>query len=177
MQAASDDPQPRQRQPLHAPCRRRDGNISLDDRFRSMRRRSTSRGFSVGVTHSVRRFRSFIPTRSYGTPPLQSLFPHHLGGRLTRRLVPFRSIRLRVTHALQKLRKSWHIRYILPMRRTLAIPPCGLTAFVALRQDVWSRYTGGSGAPTCTLEHVGFDLSALLSSRSSALCGRPATSV
>ena len=174
----SDDPQLRQRHPLHVPCRRRDSNISLDVRFRSMRRRSSSHGFGVGVSQSVRRFRSFMPTRSYSTPPLQSSFPHHLGGRLTRRLVPFRSIRLRVTHALQKLRKSWHIRYILPMRRTLAIAQCGLTAFVALCQDVWSRYTGRSVAPAWTLEHVGFDFGALLlSSRSSALCGCPATSV
>jgi len=37
----------------------------------------------------------------------------------------------------------------------------GLTAFVALHQDVWSRYSGGSGAPAWTLEHVGFDLHAL----------------
>ena len=47
------------------------------------------------------------------------------------------------------------------MRRTLASSPCSLMAFVALCQDVWPRYTGGSIAPAWTLEHVGFDLSAL----------------
>jgi hypothetical protein len=34
-------------------------------------------------------------------------------------------------------------------------------AFVSLHQDVWSRYSGGSGAPAWTLETVGFDLNAL----------------
>ncbi|KAI0819374.1 glycoside hydrolase [Trametes gibbosa] len=40
-------------------------------------------------------------------------------------------------------------------------PQYGLVAFVALHQDVWSRYTGGSGAPAWTLEAVGFDLHGL----------------
>ena len=31
-------------------------------------------------------------------------------------------------------------------------PHYGLTAFVPLHQDVWSRYAGGYGAPPCTLE-------------------------
>ncbi|WVR08558.1 hypothetical protein IAU60_005613 [Kwoniella sp. DSM 27419] len=35
----------------------------------------------------------------------------------------------------------------------------GLVAYVALHQDVWSRYSGGSGAPGWTLESAGFDLS------------------
>ncbi|KAI0245249.1 glycoside hydrolase family 5 protein, partial [Lactifluus subvellereus] len=41
------------------------------------------------------------------------------------------------------------------------LPQYGLVAVVALHQDVWSRYAGGSGAPAWTLEHVGFDLHAL----------------
>ena len=41
------------------------------------------------------------------------------------------------------------------------LPQYGLTALVALHQDVSSRYSGGSGAPAWTLEHVGFDLYAL----------------
>ncbi|EIW69938.1 hypothetical protein TREMEDRAFT_38611 [Tremella mesenterica DSM 1558] len=35
----------------------------------------------------------------------------------------------------------------------------GLFAYVAIHQDVWSRYCGGSGAPGWTLEAAGFDLS------------------
>ena len=50
------------------------------------------------------------------------------------------------------------------------LPQYGLTAFVALHQDVWSRYAGVSSAPAWTLEQKGFVLSALLSSRSSDLC-------
>lgn len=36
-----------------------------------------------------------------------------------------------------------------------------MTAFVSMHQDVWSRYSGGSGAPAWTLELAGFDLEAL----------------
>ncbi|KAF8521332.1 glycoside hydrolase family 5 protein [Gautieria morchelliformis] len=41
------------------------------------------------------------------------------------------------------------------------LPQYGLTAFVSLHQDVWSRYSGGSGAPAWTLTSVGFSLDAL----------------
>jgi hypothetical protein len=52
--------------------------------------------------------------------------------------------------------------YLAYIRAVLSLfPQYGLTAFVALHQDVWSRYAGGSGAPAWTLEHVGFDLNAL----------------
>ncbi|KAM6495075.1 Glycoside hydrolase superfamily, partial [Amanita muscaria] len=37
------------------------------------------------------------------------------------------------------------------------LPQYGMIAFVSLHQDVWSRYSGGSGAPAWTLESVGFD--------------------
>ena len=58
------------------------------------------------------------------------------------------------------------------LRAVLSLfPQYGLTAFVALHQDVWSRYAGGSDAPAWTLGQEGFDLSVLLSSRSSAPFG------
>ncbi|TDL16620.1 glycoside hydrolase family 5 protein [Rickenella mellea] len=41
------------------------------------------------------------------------------------------------------------------------LPQYGLVAFVSMHQDVWSRYTGGSGAPAWTLTSVGFDLTNL----------------
>ncbi|EJD50795.1 glycoside hydrolase [Auricularia subglabra TFB-10046 SS5] len=40
-------------------------------------------------------------------------------------------------------------------------PQYQMTAYVSMHQDVWSRYTGGSGAPAWTIEAIGFDLSAL----------------
>ncbi len=54
------------------------------------------------------------------------------------------------------------MEYLDYVRKLLALmPQYGLVAFVALHQDVWSRYTGGSGAPAWTLEAVGFDLHGL----------------
>jgi hypothetical protein len=38
------------------------------------------------------------------------------------------------------------------------LPAYGMRCFVAMHQDVWSRLSGGSGAPGWTLEAVGFDL-------------------
>ncbi|KAF8266909.1 cytoplasmic protein [Lactarius quietus] len=62
--------------------------------------------------------------------------------------------------------------YLSYLRAVLSLfPQYGLTAFVALHQDVWSRYAGGSGAPAWTLEHVGFDLSALEESGAAWLRG------
>lgn len=51
------------------------------------------------------------------------------------------------------------------------LPQYGMTCFVNLHQDVWSRYSGGSGAPAWTLEAVGFDLSALHESGAAWLLG------
>ncbi|KDQ21322.1 glycoside hydrolase family 5 protein [Botryobasidium botryosum FD-172 SS1] len=41
------------------------------------------------------------------------------------------------------------------------LPRFSITAFVSIHQDVWSRFSGGSGAPAWTLERVGFKLDAL----------------
>ncbi|KIL62019.1 glycoside hydrolase family 5 protein [Amanita muscaria Koide BX008] len=52
--------------------------------------------------------------------------------------------------------------YLAYIRSLLSLlPQYGMVAFVSLHQDVWSRYSGGSGAPAWTLESVGFDLDAL----------------
>ncbi|HEY9593331.1 MAG TPA: cellulase family glycosylhydrolase, partial [Spirochaetia bacterium] len=37
----------------------------------------------------------------------------------------------------------------------------GMTLYIDPHQDMWSRWTGGDGAPAWTLESVGFDLDAL----------------
>ena len=70
-------------------------------------------------------FSPFMLTRSYLSYTKNS-FPHHLGGRRTRRPVRFRFIRLRVPHALQKSRIYWHRQYVLvvvPPRGTHFVPP------------------------------------------------------
>ena len=59
-------------------------------------------------------------------------------------------------------RGVYDLEYLEYVRQLLSMmPQYGLVAFVALHQDVWSRYTGGSGAPAWTLEAVGFDLHGL----------------
>ncbi|KJA23943.1 glycoside hydrolase family 5 protein [Hypholoma sublateritium FD-334 SS-4] len=56
----------------------------------------------------------------------------------------------------------YDLDYLAYIRSLLGLlPQYGLTAFVSLHQDVWSRYCGGSGAPAWTLECVGFDLHAI----------------
>ncbi|KIK68366.1 glycoside hydrolase family 5 protein [Collybiopsis luxurians FD-317 M1] len=51
------------------------------------------------------------------------------------------------------------------------LPRYGMVAFVSIHQDVWSRYSGGSGAPAWTLESVGFDLHELESTGAAWLKG------
>jgi hypothetical protein len=46
-----------------------------------------------------------------------------------------------------------------------------MTALVEIHQDVWSRYSGGSGAPAWTLEAVGFKLDTLHDSGAAWLSG------
>ncbi|KAJ7866599.1 glycoside hydrolase family 5 protein [Mycena olivaceomarginata] len=52
--------------------------------------------------------------------------------------------------------------YLTYLRALLTLlPTYGFAAFVSMHQDVWSRYSGGSGAPAWTLELVGFNLQAV----------------
>ena len=46
-----------------------------------------------------------------------------------------------------------------------------MVAFVSMHQDVWSRYSGGSGAPAWTLTATGFDLDALEETNAAWLIG------
>ncbi|OJT05214.1 hypothetical protein TRAPUB_4039 [Trametes pubescens] len=64
-----------------------------------------------------------------------------------------------VEHAGPEVYDTEYLDYV---HKLLSLfPQYGIVAFVALHQDVWSRYTGGSGAPAWTLEAVGFDLHGL----------------
>ena len=61
-----------------------------------------------------------------------------------------------------RLRGIYDKEYLDYLRSLLSLlPNYGMSAFVSLHQDVWSRYSGGSGAPAWTLEAVGFDLRAI----------------
>ncbi|RDB17369.1 hypothetical protein Hypma_001831 [Hypsizygus marmoreus] len=56
----------------------------------------------------------------------------------------------------------YDMEYLDYVRKFLSLlPQYGMTAFVSIHQDVWSRYSGGSGAPAWTLELAGFDIHAL----------------
>jgi len=46
---------------------------------------------------------------------------------------------------------------------SLFLPRYGMKCYIDAHQDVWSRHTGGSGAPTWTLQLVGLDIRALKS--------------
>jgi hypothetical protein len=71
-------------------------------------------------------------------------------------------IRLTTTTVTRVCRGIYDTSYLSYLRSILSmLPQYGLTAFVGLHQDVWSRYSGGDSAPAWTLEYVGFDLHAL----------------
>lgn len=59
-------------------------------------------------------------------------------------------------------RGIYDFEYLSYLQKLLSLlPQFGLRAFVSLHQDVWSRYTGGSGAPLWTLTLLGLDVHAL----------------
>ncbi|KAL0945851.1 hypothetical protein HGRIS_012134 [Hohenbuehelia grisea] len=66
----------------------------------------------------------------------------------------------------------YDVEYLEYLKNVLSLlPQYGIKAFVSLHQDVWSRYSGGSGAPAWTLEAVGFDLHKLEESGAAWLKG------
>ncbi|KAF9457906.1 glycoside hydrolase [Collybia nuda] len=74
-----------------------------------------------------------------------------------------------VEHAGPGIYDTEYLDYV---RKLLSLlPQYGITAFVSLHQDVWSRYSGGSGAPAWTLELAGFDLDALQETDAAWLVG------
>lgn len=54
---------------------------------------------------------------------------------------------------------KYDLEYLAYLRAILSLlPEYGMVAFVSMHQDVWSRYTGGSGAPAWTISAIGLDL-------------------
>ncbi|KAI0783200.1 glycoside hydrolase family 5 protein [Abortiporus biennis] len=111
------------------------------------------------------------PLTFVGRPfPLEEA-PQHLA-RLRRWGLTF--VRFLVTwEAVEHLGPGkYDTEYLSYVRSLLSLfPQYGIVAFVALHQDVWSRFSGGSGAPSWTLESVGFDLHALEESGAAWLQG------
>ncbi|KAK7680350.1 hypothetical protein QCA50_016590 [Cerrena zonata] len=67
---------------------------------------------------------------------------------------------------------EYDYEYLNYLKQVISLmPQYGLSCFVALHQDVWSRYTGGSGAPAWTIQLAGFDLDALEETGSAWLKG------
>ncbi|PPQ80789.1 hypothetical protein CVT26_015204 [Gymnopilus dilepis] len=75
-----------------------------------------------------------------------------------------------VEHAGPGIYDTAYLSYIRSLLSLL--PAYGLSAFISMHQDVWSRYSGGSGAPAWTLELVGFDLHAIEESGGAWLHGQ-----
>ncbi|KAF5025416.1 hypothetical protein F66182_2518 [Fusarium sp. NRRL 66182] len=92
--------------------------------------------------------------------PLQEA-PLHFG-RLRAWGAPF--VRLLVTwesigHAGPDPETDLDLEYIAYLRRLIELmPQYGIKCFICAHQDVWSRYSGGSGAPGWTFEAVGLDM-------------------
>lgn len=91
---------------------------------------------------------------------VHSSFLSHMGGCRARRTVSA-NVLFSGLDAHIHFSGVYDQSYLDYLRAVLSLlPEYGLSAFVALHQDVWSRYSGGSGAPAWTLEAVGFKLDA-----------------
>jgi hypothetical protein len=67
---------------------------------------------------------------------------------------------------------KYDYEYLNYVRELLSLlPQYGMRAFISMHQDVWSRFSGGSGAPAWTLEAIGFDLHKLEASGAAWLHG------
>lgn len=110
----------------------------------------------------------------YSVEPIFSIlssFFGYMGSRRARRTVCDTS--LSVVFWLICCRGIYDTDYLAYIRELLSLlPQYGLTAFVSMHQDVWSRYSGGSGAPAWTLELAGFDISTLEDTGSAWLKGQ-----
>lgn len=152
------------------------GSLRVEDgRFVDGYGRTLSlRGFNVsgasklpttpnGLSHLTEGFYEHRTVTFVGRPfPLEEA-PLHFR-RLQAWGMPF--IRLLVTweslaHAGPNPSTDLDLEYIAYLRRLIELmPQYGIRCFVCAHQDVWSRFSGGSGAPGWTFEAAGLDVEA-----------------
>lgn len=113
-----------------------------------------------GLTFGTRASKSFN-----AEPPLNlpSSVPRHMGGYRACRAVRMRRkyiIRCIFNVCFQRgARDEEYLHYLQELLTMMT--DFGIVCIVSMHQDVWSRFSGGSGAPAWTLEAVGFDLDKL----------------
>ena len=111
-----------------------------------------------GATHLAQGFFDHRMVSFVGRPFLLSEAPEHLsrlkswGLTLLRFLVTWEAIE----HAGPGLYDTAYLDYVEEVVQLAG--DMGFTVFVDPHQDVWSRFTGGDGAPGWALEAVGFDM-------------------
>lgn len=150
--------------------------ISGDGRFTdSLDRTLSLRGFNVSGA-------SKLPTSPNGLSHLSDgFYDNHRGVTFTGRPFPLEDaplhfrrlrawglpvVRLLVTweslgHAGPDPRTDVDSEYVTYLRQLVEMMPrYGIRCFVCAHQDVWSRFSGGSGAPGWTFEAAGLDIEA-----------------
>lgn len=151
-------------------------SVSPDGRFTDAHGRTLSlRGLNISGA-------SKLPTTPNGLSHLsEGFYEHHRAVTFIGRPFPLEDaplhfrrlrawglplVRLLVTweslgHAGPDPEHDLDLGYIEYLRRLVAMmPEYGVRCFVCAHQDVWSRFSGGSGAPGWTFEAVGLDIEA-----------------
>ncbi|KAM5354064.1 hypothetical protein ACJ41O_000714 [Fusarium nematophilum] len=116
-----------------------------------------------GLSHLTEHFYEHRTVTFVGRPfPLEEA-PLHFrrlrewGCPLVRLLVTWESL----GHAGPDPETDLDLEYVDYLRQLIEMMPrYGIKCFVCAHQDVWSRFSGGSGAPGWTFEVVGFDIEA-----------------
>ncbi len=142
-----------------------DGSWFKDDAGRTLLLRGVNLGGDTkvptvpdGATHHPEGFFDHRMVSFVGRPfPLSEAFEHLSrlkvwGLTFLRFLVTWEAIE----HAGPGLYDTEYLDYVEQVVRMAG--EMGFTVFIDPHQDVWSRFTGGDGAPGWTLEAVGFDM-------------------